>query len=78
MGDGMRIWECTVPQRFDDKGLVNDWISMHMDGWFRNSRNSLFGYEDRFRALAEYWLKNGEHGPDYDDPNIIIWARSLG
>jgi hypothetical protein len=55
-----------------DQEVLNRWITLHQKNWFDNPKNSFYGYEDRARAIAEYWLDNGKFGPDYDDPNIIM------
>ena len=64
-------WICTIAPVFDGVELVDNWISEHKEHWFNNPHNGFYGYEDRARAMAEYWLTNGEHGPDYNDPAII-------
>ena len=70
-----RRWKCTVNPVFDDAGLVDDWLNMHRKYWFNNPQNGFYGYEDRAKSIAEYWLTNGEHGPDYNDPAIIRLMR---
>lgn len=65
-----RIWECKHPQRYTDESLVDDWLKMHRTNWFENISNGFYGMENTFREIAEYWLKNGCHGPDYGNPKI--------
>jgi hypothetical protein len=67
----MRRWLLKVKYSFTDSGLVENWLNMHMENWFYNTANDLYGYVEQARAVAEYWLKNGKHGEDYNDKNII-------
>ena len=66
-----RLWRYTVSPVFDDARLVDNWLKLHREHWFNNPQNGFYGYEDRARGLAEYWLVNGEHGLDYNDPVIV-------
>ena len=70
-----RLWKKMVSPVFDDEGLVNDWLNMHREHWFNNPQNGFYGYENHARGIAEYWLVNGEHGQDYNDPAIIRLMR---
>jgi hypothetical protein len=77
----MRRWKQKCLECFSDAGLVDSWLDMHRKNWFENRENGLYGYELRARALAEYWLAQGEHGPDYNDNNLIylqkMWREYL-
>jgi len=65
-----RIWELQVKPRYTDEQLVNKWLDDN-DHWFSTPTNSFFGKREQFRAIAEHWLRTGEHGEDYNDPVII-------
>ena len=77
-----RIWVEKPPPEFTDEQLVEKWLSMHREHWFNNPINGLFGYEQQYRAIAEYWLKNGKHGEDYNDHYLIygmkMWDEFIG
>ena len=74
-----RVWEYTYPprvERLDDKSLVESWISMHRESWFNNPTNGLYCCAGKAKAVAEYWLKHGEHGTDYNDHALIYLMNS--
>ena len=66
-----RLWECKSPRRYTDEMIVDNWIDMHREAWFENPINGFYRMENIFRSIAKYWLEHGEHGPDYDRPEII-------
>ena len=71
----MRIWVEKNPKRLTDEMLVEKWLAMHREFWFEMPTNDLFGYEERFRGIAEHWLYHGTHGPDYNDHRIMYGQR---
>jgi len=71
----MRLWIQKVPQRLTEEMLIDDWISLHREGWFQNPRNGLYGYEQRYRAIAEHWLKKRRAWPRLQRPRAHIRAK---
>jgi len=55
----------------DDEYLVDNWLNIDRDIYFDNPENGLYGYELRFKAIAEYWLQHGCHDPACKEPEIL-------
>jgi len=52
--------------------FINKWLTLNRKYWFQNIDNAFFGLEYKARAIAEYWLLNGKHEPDYN--NYVIFS----
>ena len=67
-----RIWKSTFLMAFSDEEIINIWIALHQKDWFNNKENGFYGYGNKAREIAKYWLEHHhEHGPDYNDYHII-------
>jgi hypothetical protein len=65
------MWIEKRPCHFTNEELIDSWIKMHIEFWFNNKENGFYNYTDMARGIAEYWLKNRKHGPDYNDGRIV-------
>jgi hypothetical protein len=67
----MRLWIEKNPRIFNDESLVELFLEPKRELFFENRNNGWYGKEHIFKFVAEYWLKTGEFGDDYDDVTII-------
>jgi hypothetical protein len=74
----VRRWIDKYPAPLSDSALVDQWLDLHRENWFENEGNGLCGCELKARAVAEYWLKHGSHGEDYNDHIIIYLQKKWG
>ena len=81
--DALEAWKSMMPGRicFSDKSLVSNWLHNLREPEFENPGGVLFGYEQRFEEIAEYWLRHGKHDSGRNDPNIAdgqkMWDEYL-
>jgi hypothetical protein len=68
-----RIWKEKTDYIFSDSELVDVWIDMHQESWFKNKESIVFDCEDQARDIAEYWLRNYKHKEDNNDTRIIYF-----
>ena len=81
--DALESFKSIIPGSLPcfDQDVIAYWLCIFNKKFFENPESKLYGYKQRCKAIAKYWLKYGKHSLGHNDPKInycqILWNNHI-